>query len=272
TVTAYETLVSPASMTTDWINNRGGGLGTVVLSGPIHVPAASPTFPTPQPWGVMLPFQAPFPFDRNNGHFLLEIEGNDPANLFDAWPVDAENWWRTARGDSTRVSGDPCVGAGGERVTLSMPAAASLVLGGTMTVGMGGTVLPAYANWLGTSNRSYLGVPLPFDLGLVGAPGCLLGTDPALQQIGAGPFAWPIPLVPALENEVLFTQALGLAAGANPGGFVTSDVYQVRLGGASSPMSRTQTVYRRSNLSLPTGFMSAASFHGPICRFHGVFN
>jgi hypothetical protein len=258
-------------MTTTWSTNRGGA-GTVVSNGPISVPASSPAFPTPQPWSVTLPFSAPFPFTRSNGHFLLEIEGSDPGNLFDAWPVDAENLWRSARGDATRVSADPCTGRNSERVTLGLSAATTIVLGSTMTVSMTNTPLSAFANWIGASNQTYLGLPLPFDLNILGAPGCFLGADIAVQQVGSGPFAWPIPLVPSLENDVLFTQALGLAPGANAGSFVTSDVFQVRLGGTSSPISRFQSVYRRSGLSMATGFMSAASYYGAVARFSGTFN
>jgi hypothetical protein len=271
-VTAYETVVSPVSMTTTWANNRGGSAGTVVHTGPLSVPAGNPAYPTPQAWSLALPFSAPFTFTRNNGHFMLEIEGNDPANLFDQWPVDAENQWRTARGDSTRVSAPGCTGTNGERVSLGLSSAATLVLGGTMTVNMTNTSLAAFANWLGFDNRTWLGVPLPVDLGFLGASGCSLGTDLAVQQIGGGPFTWPIPPVPSLEGEVVFTQALGLAANANAGGFVTSDVFQVRLGGTTAAPGTFQSVYRRSDLGLPTGFMSAASFHGAIVRFLGTFN
>lgn len=271
-VTAYETLVSPVNMTTNWSNNRGVNPGTVVLTGAINVPAGNPSYPTPQPWSLPLLFNAPFAFSRSNGHFLLEIEGNDPANLFDAWPVDAENQWRSARGDSVRVSAAACTGTNNERVTLGLSAAATIVLGGTLTVNMTNTTLGAFANWIGVSNQTYLGIPLPLDLGTLGAAGCFLGADIAVQQVGTGPFAWPIPFVPALENEVLFTQALGLAPGANAGNLVTSDVFQVRLGGTSAAAARNQSVYRRTDLSNVAGFISNASFYGAIVRFQGVFN
>lgn len=271
-VTAYETLVSPASASTTWANNRGTSLGTVVLNGPISIPAGAPSYPTPQAWSVALPFSSPFTFQRSNGHFMLEIEGQDPANLFDTWPVDAENLWRSARGDSGRVSAPACVGGGGEEVRLGLSAAATIVLGGTLTVNMTNTTLGAFANWLGTSNTTYLGLPLPFDLGAIGAPGCFVGTDIAVQQVGGGPFQWPIPLALNLENQILFTQAMALAPGANAGNFVTSDVFQTRLGGVTSAVPRFQSIYRRSGLSMTDGFMSGASFYGSIVRFAGTFN
>jgi len=270
-VTAYETLVSPASATTTWANNRTGP-GTVVLNGPISVPAGAPVFPTPQPWAVALPFSSPFTFTRTNGHFLLEIEGVDPNNLYDPWPVDAENLWRTARGDSLRVSAAACMGASNEQVTLGLSSASTLVIGGTVTVNMTNTTLSAFANWIGSSNRTYLALPLPFDLGVLGAPGCFLGSDIAVQQVGGGPFAWPVPNNLALEDAILFTQAMALAPNANAGNFVTSDVFQVRVGGPTSPPARFQSIYRRSDLGMATGFMSAASYYAPIARFTGTFN
>lgn len=272
TVTAYETLVAPASMTTTWSNNRGANPGTVVLNGAINVPAGNPTYPTPQAWSIPLLFNLPFTFNRSNGHLLLEIEGNDPANLFDTWPVDAENLWRATRGDSVRVSAAACTGGNGARVTLGLSSATTLVLGGTLTVNMTNTTLTTFANWIGASNQTYQGLPLPLDLGLVGAPTCFLGADIAIQQIGGSAFAWPIPLVPQLENQVLFTQALGVAPGANAANFVTSDAFQVRLGGSSGAVARFQSVYRRSDLPNPVGFMSGLSFYGAIARFQGTFN
>lgn len=269
-VTAAETLVSPVSASTTWANNRTNP-GTVVLNGPINVPPGAPSYPTPQAWSVAIPFQSPFTFARVNGHFLLELEGQDPANLYDPWPVDADNLWRTLRGDSLQVSADGCLGAGNEQVTLSLSAASTLVLGGTMTVNAT-TTLTALANWLGTSNRTYLGLALPFDLALFGAPGCQLASDIAVQQVGGTSFAWPIPTSPSLENQILFTQAMALAPGANAGNLVTSELRQVRLGGPSSPLGRFQSIYRRSGLSMTTGFMSAASFYGAIVRFSGTFN
>jgi hypothetical protein len=271
-VTAYETTVSPASATTTWANNRGTGNATVVHNGPISVPAGAPTYPTPQAWSLALPFQAPFPFQRSNGHLLLEFEGQDPANLYDPWPVDAENLWTATRGESVQVSAAPCLGSSNEKVELGISAASTLVLGSTMTVNMTNTTLSVFANWIGGSNRDYLGLPLPYDLALLGAPGCFLGADIAAQQVGGGPFQWPIPLALNLQHAVLFTQAMALAPGANSGNFVTSDVFQARLGGPASAVPRFQSIFRRSNLTMATGFMSGASFYGAIVRFQGTFN
>jgi hypothetical protein len=65
---------------------------------------------------------------------------------------------------------------------------------------------------------------------------------------------------------------MALAPGANSGNFVTSDVFQARLGGPASAVPRFQSIFRRSNLTMATGFMSGASFYGAIVRFQGTFN
>jgi hypothetical protein len=78
---------------------------------------------------------------------------------------------------------------------------------------------PALA-WLGTSRRTWNGLPLlPLDLGLLGANGCTLWTGPEALVVGgfdaAGTFALPLPIpaVPALRRQTLFAQGAAAASG-----------------------------------------------------------
>ena len=89
----------------------------------------------------------------------------------------------------------------------------------------------------GASNTSWLGVPLPFDMALLGAPGCDLlvsvgPTVPALlNAAGTLTLNAPIPNEPSLTGARLFTQWAVLDAGANPLGIVLSDGLDITIHG-----------------------------------------
>jgi hypothetical protein len=77
---------------------------------------------------------------------------------------------------------------------------------------------------------------LPIDLGVLGAPGCLLASDPLAAltlpttAYGSASLALGIPLDPTLTGAVLYTQAVVLDAAANAFGLVTSDVGAIIVG------------------------------------------
>jgi hypothetical protein len=82
--------------------------------------------------------------------------------------------------------------------------------------------LPALL-FMGASLTSFHGVPLPFDLGQLGAPGCTLynGPDIFLPFLTAGGYEairLPLPADPSLENAPLHAQVLYGDAAANPAG------------------------------------------------------
>lgn len=77
---------------------------------------------------------------------------------------------------------------------------------------------------------------LPLDLGLIGAPGCQLASDPLAAialpttAYGTASLALTIALDPALVGVVLYTQAVVLDPAANAFGAVTSDVGAIVIG------------------------------------------
>ena len=88
---------------------------------------------------------------------------------------------------------------------------------------------------LGASRTTSSAGPLPLDLGVIGAPGCLLRTSldvtlTATGTAGSALLTIPIPNAPSLLCGRLYTQALGLDAGANGLGATTSDAAAVILG------------------------------------------
>jgi hypothetical protein len=271
-ITLYETAIGPTTMTTTWAANRNGSPGTVVFNGALNIPASTITYPTPNAFALQIPLSTPFVYTVANGNLLLEVLGNDPADLFDPWRSDAEVAWTQARGDQVTVA-PRCTGAGNESITLT-PATASLVLGGNLSVAT--VTVPAGlpgVQWIGGSNQDWLGLPLPFDLAAAGAPGCNIGTGiSALQASATSPVLWPIPGDSSLQDAVLFTQGLALAPGANAAQFVTSNTVQVRIGGPVLPVPVSQTVFVRTNIGNATGFMGAGNYLGSVIELTGAFN
>jgi hypothetical protein len=272
TVTAYTTPVSPATMTATWATNRGPNPGTVVFNGTVNCPAAAPAFPTPNPFALTVAFTTPYAYATASGHLLLEIEGFDTANQFDNWSPDAE-LFRTATTGSLQTVLPGCTGSTAEAMTISV-GTANLVVGGNADVAFkwNGN-FTVFLNWIGASNNNQGGVPLPLDLTPLGAPGCSIGASlNIIQASAAGPFLWPIPNDPSLEDAVLWTQGAGLAASANALGLVTSQVHQFRIGGPNPPPSPFQSVFRQSNMNLPDGTLSTLGFYGVVTQFTGAFN
>lgn len=76
-------------------------------------------------------------------------------------------------------------------------------LGRTITFSVVNTTAPLAALYLGVSNSLWQGLPLPFDMGLVGSPGCFLNVS-LDAQIHSGP---PAPLNVPLGNDTAIVGA-----------------------------------------------------------------
>ena len=89
--------------------------------------------------------------------------------------------------------------------------------------------------FLGTSKSRWSGISLPFDLGLVGMPGCALfcGADLTFPLTATGGLAsWPItiPYDVALVGALAYQQALVLDPAVNLLGATTSNAGELKLG------------------------------------------
>jgi hypothetical protein len=90
----------------------------------------------------------------------------------------------------------------------------------------------AVMNILGFSNTTFGAIPLPLDLGFLGAKGCSLRASLDLNQValskgtgvgnGTATFSWPIPNLSSLRGLNLFFQALVFDKGANGLGITTT--------------------------------------------------
>lgn len=134
--------------------------------------------------------------------------------------------------------GGGCVGSSGLAPVISTPAGTWPQIGGTMTVELtdGPVNSIAFLN-LGFDNLMSGGLTLPFDLALIGAPGCFLWHDivASFPQVntnanGAASTQVPIPNDPSLMAARVYASWLNADGGANGLGFTTSGYATIILG------------------------------------------
>jgi hypothetical protein len=90
--------------------------------------------------------------------------------------------------------------------------------------------------YLGSSRTSWNGFPLPLNLAVIGAPGCLVLTDPllgvplTLNAQGAVSVHVSIPSDPALIGQAFYNQFWLFDPTANALGLTTSGAVQALIG------------------------------------------
>jgi PKD repeat protein len=123
-------------------------------------------------------------------------------------------------------------------VVPSMSVGALPQLGGTYQLDVdAGLAAPATAvvMVMGVSKTIYNGLPLPLDLGILGAPGCLLATDVLATDLliaapGPNPWTFAVANNPALMCFEFYQQAAVLDPAANAFGFVVSNATAAVVG------------------------------------------
>ncbi|MBK8975885.1 MAG: hypothetical protein IPM29_08150 [Planctomycetes bacterium] len=161
------------------------------------------------------------------GRHVVLFGGEDTSSI-----ARAETWWN---GTFAAVS-QYGAGCGSPPLALGVAAGSSPVLGQSFRTELrpvppGGTPF----QWVGGSDRSWLGRSLPFDLTPLGATGCALLQDavvavPCSLAGQTATLALAIPRQPAFAGVRLYLQGFALAAGGNPAGVLTSDALALDLG------------------------------------------
>lgn len=196
----------------------------------------------PGPWGGVsgeFLFVFSSPFNYTGGNLVVEIRadgntnsGATPSNcLFDA-EIDGR---AGTSGGSAVANGAGCHGVAMEVVGQLTPGGQIALSGFNL-----GTTAPVFAN-LGTSRTSWGLIPLPFSLGMFGAPGCFIHNDwalsiPMVPDPSGNIVAYSpgsvlsLPNLPSVAGAVLQFQYFTIQPGINPFNAATSNNVEVTLG------------------------------------------
>lgn len=222
----------PAGAIGTFAANRGPDARQVFV-GVVDLPSVEGSEAAPAPWvepfAVRLTFAAPFVYA--GGTLCIESVTLPVSGAAEPWwPIDAAV---EDLGGSVSIVGQSCLTA--LPGTPAGAVASSLALGGTATFYIRGVIRPGPVFCLvGVDDRNFQGLPLPLDLGSLGAPGCQLYNDvvlvkPVLAQSFPGTLQshagadLPIPLDPQFGGAALYTQwvcpGTTMARGPFPFGF-----------------------------------------------------
>lgn len=184
-------------------------------------------------WSFSFPLDTPFSWNGSHLSWRAALHGNSQGQP-QRFAVLA---YRAAGSSMSRTDGCPsALGTAPADHVNVVP-----VMGGTMECNgnshVPGGGLPALLTF-GLSNTQWASLTLPLDLGVVGAPGCLITNDMVAQvptttrndPTGSVALSFPTPTGPALAGWTFHTQYLFLQAGANPLGIFTSNGQTSALG------------------------------------------
>lgn len=242
---------TPSTVSSSFAANRGPSMVRVLDRGRVVFGATAGAQP-----GFEAEFPFTIPFDQfvttfpDNGPLLVDITIHASGGAVPSVPVDAV----AAPFQATMVGGQSGV-ATGSVVSTHAPVIAMVVdfdsrvvpaLGATgnpdcgrayTLAATGAPPLQPVAFTIGASATMSGGVPLPLDLGLIGADGCQLWADPMIVATGiadgTGLTTWwlPVPTGSGLIGVTLYHQAWMVDELANPLGVVTTNGLAVTIGG-----------------------------------------
>jgi hypothetical protein len=184
----------------------------------------------PSPNTTIVPFDTPITFDPTT-NLIVDFVVHANSNLNAAFRYSAD----VALFDTTSTTYG--VGCQSSRQTLPRLAANEVALGGSWRASL--TQAPAStaaALSVGLGNTTWQGLPLPFDMAPIGAPGCTLLVDTTVMftgfvgTSGSLTFSLTTPDNVALDGVTLFGQAAILDPFANTLGIVTSNGVRTRFG------------------------------------------
>ena len=225
----------------------------------ISLPAVPFPSKAPDKFLVDLKLDTPFLY-RNTQGFYLEIIRDYYDGVYRRWYIDCER--------DNAHTGDPK--GSFKDIGSGCPANFDAFLGRVMQGNGGFLPEPPYPGQtfftegtargknlpvigtIGISDKSFGGVPLPFNLGPLGGAGCFLYNNWLLTKVGVtgntpdGGYrlAWgKIPYDPVFKNALLFHQAVALDRTFNALGLRVSQGIRFRMGPGFDPGLETSCLY-----------------------------
>ncbi len=237
---AYEVSMSnravdpPSQCGFGWAGNHGADLTKVMNKKTIDWPALpKPTTP-PAPFSILFALDKPFPYKGKA--FVIDFKSVPPANVtkyYYYWYTDAEYYssgWKSYSVVSPTNIGKSC-----------RPKGATMDPANYGYYPYPGSPLWFYSYWrinkanipamlfLGSSDKKWGTINLPFDLSPLGAPGCNLYVDMVMAFIsktnasGRADFKLgSIPVDPTLTGQVFYNQQFLLDSNSNSMGLVST--------------------------------------------------
>ena len=235
-----EMLMSPSTRTFGTVsstfasNYKTGSTQVTVFAKKIFaLPAmAAPTtnYPTPSPTKTMIPLDTPY--THNTADSLLvefKVYANTNANQGFNYYVDVDPHYTTKA-----TYGTGCTNSVNKKATVSTDTP-PLGQYWYITQSNGVPTAPT-AMLLGTSDQTWNSTPLPFDLGVIGAPTCLLYNNmiyapgAIANSAGGAGFYLPLPNDVAFDGLTLHVQTAQYDPFGNNLGVVTSSAAKATFG------------------------------------------
>lgn len=247
------------------------GTPTVVFQGVYNLPAQPNV--SPAPFNIQWTWTQPFLLIKAQGNLLVDVEIVDTPSK-SSYFVDAENMTGSTPG-AALVYGSAGSFVGGDPYSVGCPTPAGLVPGGSLVLQAAGlkSGYPALAAF-GRSRTSHGPLALPFDLGVLGAPGNFLQAELFLLQglpLALAGGAWggsvslPVPAQSWLAGLKLYGQAFFVDPPSNALGLVLSQGVDYTLG-FMGPVMQMCGSYD------PLAQTGSLTTHAVVTQFTGVFN
>lgn len=235
------TTTAGSGLTTTWATNRPADNSIVIPLGTINFPNDPPigAFQEVGPDIMIFPFTSPKLYMGGN-LFIEHVNNAGGAGVSTTyWSDSLDNRVALPNGHNAVRGRFGCGAAAGTPTTLRAPISANgNALGGSTVYTLGlATPATAYIATIGFELTNPYGVPAPFDLAAIGAPGCPLwntldillpgSTDGA----GNGSFTVAWPGDPTLARLEVGIQALVISIGFNAANLTTSNGIDAWIGG-----------------------------------------
>lgn len=254
---AGHTTRTGAQFSSNYENNYTTPKATVFNRKIFDLPERPAPVVLPSPNVTMIPFDTPFQFDSAQNLVLdLVVTANTNQNGSFRYSADVALFDTVST-----IYGTSCPDSNSLLARLT---ANEVALGGQWRVALASAPRSAGAALaVGVGNTNHAGLPLPFDMAPLGAPGCMILVDVVTMftgftsSSGAATFTLTIPDNLSLDGAALYGQSIVLDAFANHLGLITTNGVRTRFG-RNTPVQVVQH----------TGDPTRAT--GSVTRNHGV--